>query len=104
LLGLKDEDTGPESKGKMILCGLGERDEMMLAPFSQTLSRRSDIVMFSALDVERAMKYRTCSTQTARQSRCQVEINVGQPNYIKPISLGLWLLKKDGAIGNPHIH
>lgn len=47
------------------------------------------------------MRYRTCSTQPARQSRCQVEINVGQPNYIKPISLGLWLLKKDRVFRNP---
>lgn len=42
--------------------------------------------MFSALNAKRKllrMRYRTCSTQPARQSRCQVEINVGQLNYIK---------------------
>lgn len=31
---------GPESKDDMILCGLGEKDEITLAAF-----RRSDIVM-----------------------------------------------------------
>lgn len=66
MLGLKDEGMEPESKGEVILCGLGERDETMLAPFSYILNRRSDIILFSALNVERVMlgmRYRACSMQ-----------------------------------------
>lgn len=68
VLGTKDEEIEPESIDKIILCGLGERYEVTLAHFSPILSRRSDIIMFSALNVERAMlgmRYRTCSTQPA---------------------------------------
>lgn len=101
MLGLKDEGMEPESKGKMIPCGLGERNETMLAPFSYILNRRSDIILFSALNAEKAMlgmRCRTCSMEPEQQSCCQLEIKEEQPNYIKPMSLSLWLLRKDGVL------